>query len=537
MLTLAQMTQFVVAKVGQYDSVSQSLCRSYINARYKMVWDAYFWRDSQMTAAVALDDGSERSNFVYPDGMDRIVTIKLENDTFLDPVDETFLLETDPTILTRTGIPQFYSELRMTRINPPNVMFRCVKFYPILEDGASANFYIFGKRICPDLTSDGDTSALRNCDNVIIAYATGDMLERLRQYGKAQSKFQEAAALLQEAQNVEAAQANKVRRTKNLTVAGNSLLEMTDAVCAICNAWTPDIRILVKQFLRRNYVQLYDLSLWPESTVCVKVPFSGEQVIMPPFVDRVMSVRHPNGQTMLMPAEIQWVFGIDPTTFERTGGTPINFMTLTPCGVGVLPPAHPEKLMFMSTRPDDVGKKIFIRGESNGTEVYEEVVFGDPSTSPVLSAYAYDVPIIVGKEITNGDVTVNGASTSALLQYLPSGERERRHQRIWLQPNPGDDVQNVLVLGKRKILPLWTDEDTPIITGAQTVLIAGAAADLFTRLGNPNDAATQSNKAGVASKSLMQLNTDQNAFSPMIMPYIEPSAFGIGGNDAVWSKT
>lgn len=92
-----------------------------------------------------------------------------------------------------------------------------------------------------------------------------------------------------------------------------------------------------------------------------------------------------------------------------------------------------------------------------------------------------------------------------------------------------------MILGKRKITPLRSEEDTPIITGAQGVLIAGAVADLFTRLGNNESANIYRTRAEASAKVLVLENTDQSAYSPKIVPVIEPSALGID-SDYCWSK-
>jgi hypothetical protein len=92
-----------------------------------------------------------------------------------------------------------------------------------------------------------------------------------------------------------------------------------------------------------------------------------------------------------------------------------------------------------------------------------------------------------------------------------------------------------MILGKRKIIPLQTEEDTPIITGAQGVLIAGAAADLYGRLGNADLSQKYASRAEAATRVLVSENTDQAAYSPKIVPQIEPFALGVGV-DECWSK-
>ena len=55
---------------------------------------------------------------------------------------------------------------------------------------------VLGKRKCPAFTDDNDQPPVRGMENLLIAMAQGDMLERERQYGKANLKFQEGVALL-----------------------------------------------------------------------------------------------------------------------------------------------------------------------------------------------------------------------------------------------------------------------------------------------------------------------------------------------------
>lgn len=56
---------------------------------------------------------------------------------------------------------------------------------------------VYGKKALRQMAGDGDLPMIRNMDNVLISYASGDMLERARQYQKAQVKLQEASAMLE----------------------------------------------------------------------------------------------------------------------------------------------------------------------------------------------------------------------------------------------------------------------------------------------------------------------------------------------------
>jgi hypothetical protein len=354
------------------------------------------------------------------------------------------------------------------------------------------------------------------------------MLERQRDYAKAQQKLQEATMLLQAAKDLETQQANQPRKRKNLTVAGNSLSEMSDDVSAICNAWTPDMGILIRQFLRRNYQKLYDTNLWPESTVQVNVSYSGQQVVLPDFIDRVQAVRGSNQMT-LGGVEPVLYFQVAPTIFEQTGA-PLGFSMLTPVGVAVLP-ASAEKLRFTSSDASDKST-IFVRGESGGTVLTESITLN--GTSNVDTVNLYDVPITIGKGITAGDITVKGVTSGGTLQVIPAGLREKKHLRLWLLPQ-STSTATVLVLGKRKIQPLVADEDTPIITGCQNVLISATAGDLFKRMGQADAAQASQAEALAALGSLQKLNTDQSSYSPRFVPCVEPDVLW-GGEMFVLNK-
>jgi hypothetical protein len=443
------------------------------------------------------------------------------NSYFLDPVDGTFLIESEPTIFEDRGLVKYYEERG-------DATDRKIRLYPIPTWGVTLTF--LGKMVCPGLQADTDVSLIRNIDTVLMAYAYFDMLQRQRQYGKADIKRKEAQELEQNAWNLEQQQANQPRRTKATTVAGNSLAEMTDAVCQICGQWTPEYRYIIREFLRRNYQTFYDIFLWPESLVMVRVPFTTEQVIMPAYIDKVLGIRGTNDLRMF-PADAGLILDIQPSEFDAIGET-VSYTTLTPVGVSTLPSVT-SKLVLASTSPVD-RSKVAIRGEilSTGQELEETVTLS--GTDLAYTRYSYDIPLTVSKDITVGDVTVNAASDMRSLEVLPSYIRELKHQRYWLLPAPDNSVLGTaghgdtfvaLVLGKRAIRPLLTDQDTPIITGAQQVLIAGAAADLFRKLGNNDQATAFMQKASGSTESLKAKNMDQAASAPRFVPQIEPHPY------------
>jgi hypothetical protein len=85
-------------------------------------------------------------------------------------------------------------------------------------------FLVLGKAPVSGFSTDEDGPMLRGSDNCLIAFATADMLERGRQYGKAQAKLQEAGALLQQMLAVDQAQsAGIMRLIPDVTVEAGSI--------------------------------------------------------------------------------------------------------------------------------------------------------------------------------------------------------------------------------------------------------------------------------------------------------------------------
>jgi hypothetical protein len=529
-MTLFEMATVITTELGVYDDTSVLLAKTYLSKAYINLWDKYPWSDTNGYGSVEVLAGV--SVVDYPAGMDRIITLRASqgatdvppvsaDSRFLDPVDSTFLIESEPTIFEDHGYVKYYEDIGTAAA-------RQIRLYPIPIWGTT--LFFIGKMACPGLVLDTDSSIIRNIDTTLLAYATAAMLRRQRQYGKADLVDKRAQELEAVAWNLEQQQANQPRRTKATTVAGNSLAEMIDAVCTVCGQWTPEYRLVIREFLRRNYQTMYDTFLWPESLVMVRVPYATEQVVMPDYIDKVLGIRGTTNLRMF-PADAGLFLDISPSIFDEIGD-PVGYTVLTPVAVSTLPPTTTQ-LVIASTSPVD-RTKVFIRGEvlATGQEIQEEMVLN--GTTPVTSSYAYDVPLTIAKDITLGDVTVNAASDMRSLEVIPANQRELKHQRLWFLSAPDNSRLGVgetftcLVLGKRAIRPLLTDQDTPIITGAQQVLISAAAGDLFRKLEKSDMANAMLQKASGAMDVLKAKNTDQAASAPRFVPQVEAHAYVAG---------
>lgn len=72
---------------------------------------------------------------------------------------------------------------------------------------AAITLNVLGKKPFIPLDFDQEVPAIKNLDNVLIAWAAGDVLTRVRQFGKAAEQYKEATALLSELAKLETIQA------------------------------------------------------------------------------------------------------------------------------------------------------------------------------------------------------------------------------------------------------------------------------------------------------------------------------------------
>lgn len=504
-MDLGGISSLVCKAVGTTDVDSQNTCSNFVKFRYQWIYKRFAWRDGLRRDSVTSTAGID--NVALPSGIDRVISIRY-GDHFLDPVDDTFFVESDPKIFERTGIPQSYQEYTDKDDNTKRI-----RLYPI--PAVDGSMFIVGKRTLPELLNDASVPIIRGIDEVLIANAWADMLEYHRQYGKAKEKRAEAEQLYADAVKLEQEQTNVPRRTKGLTVIGNSLAEITDAVCARIGQWTPDAVIMIHEFIRRNYVQVYDAYMWPESLTIARVNSDGEQVILPWYFASVVAVRSDTKGTIIGPTDLSTYFAITPTIFEQISGWPVAYTILTPVAVERLPPLQ-ERLAFVSSDPTD-NSPIMVSGEGGGDIFSESVLLN--GTNPVYTENTYNTPLTIAKGITMGDITIFGASSSLNLDILRANEREKKRMRLWIQPKSGS-VHNCLILGKRVIKPLVQNEDTPAIRNIANYLIHSAVSESYAKIGNTQGAADCKVKADAALQSLLDLEVRQNSIGTRVIPWV-----------------
>lgn len=499
--TFAELIDAVCAKAGRYTPDDVILARNFLKRRYRFIWDKFMWRDTIVSATASTTNGVDY--IATPAAIERVTAVTLNN-ALLDPLDIPTVLQADPTALTASGTPRYFQEIDAAGL-------KRIQLMPVPD--ATYSVIVAGKKPITNLSSDSSAPAIKNIDNALIEFATADLMQRLDKPDGAKACLDAANAELQALIELETQQAFKSRQIRPMAVGGNTLEEMSCAVAARTSQYSPESAILIKDFIRRNYQQVYDSTLWTESTIEVDVTSVTSVLVLPEYIDRVISIRGVSTLGQLSVAQPSLFYSINPWIFEQTGD-PLAFSYLAPVGVRTLP-LLTETIRLVSTSATDK-TPVFLRDETLG---YVSVNLN--GTTPVTTSIGFTAPLTVSKGITTGTVSAVGNTSTLLLVELLPNERERKHIRIRFRPTPTSNVV-CKVLCKRKITPLIQDEDSPLLRDIGNVLINLACSDMFSKLGNDKAAADSRSKAGEALSTLIDLEKSQGANSWQVVPDVEP---------------
>lgn len=209
-MNLSDLATFVTTKLSDTDSVSVTACKSFLNRRYQMIWDSALWTETLgiVTQATAVGEtetvlSTAPSITFYQSAVapttfaDFAVAAKFTrsgNDDGNEIIGQDWMsfFQIDPNM---------WNDIANRRNNPFNFVnlpkngsgFARLKLIPVPD--VAGTLYVLVKNKWVTLT-DSDSPCLRGIDNALLAFAEGDMLERGRQYAKAQAKYTEAAAAI-----------------------------------------------------------------------------------------------------------------------------------------------------------------------------------------------------------------------------------------------------------------------------------------------------------------------------------------------------
>lgn len=225
-MTLTQLADFITSKLSDTETASVTACKSYLNRRYQMIWDKYLWTETlgvSSKAVVASDteltlsdapsitfyqSASVPTTFIdFPVAM-RFTATGQDDGTEMIGHDWQTFFQLDPNmwndVANRRATPTNF-------INLPRDGSGYCRIKPVPVPDAAGTIYVLGKLKWVEL-GDSDSPCLRGIDNALLAYAEGDMLERARQYAKAQNKYAEGMAMEKVMTDIEKGQQSSVSR-------------------------------------------------------------------------------------------------------------------------------------------------------------------------------------------------------------------------------------------------------------------------------------------------------------------------------------
>ncbi len=226
-MTLTQLADQVTTKLSDTDSDSVATCKKFINNRYRMLWESALWTTSLGVVSTSVAASSETitlsddpSIFYYPTSstvastaprLDFIVATRFTETGKADGIqslgtDWVTFFQLDPNTWNNT------SQRRATPANftplPKDASGYC-RIKPIPTPDKAGTLFTLGKLKFTEM-GDSDSAVILGADNVLLAFAEGDMLERIQQYQKAQLKYTEAATLTQVCRDLDTVQQDKV---------------------------------------------------------------------------------------------------------------------------------------------------------------------------------------------------------------------------------------------------------------------------------------------------------------------------------------
>jgi len=191
-MTRLDLAQFVGDKLQKSDSGSLSMLRSFIDRRYEMIWDSALWRESlgttSYTVAIDTQEVTLESSVDFP-------VSAVWDDKEITPVDYSAVFQLDPTLFNDSGAVANFIVVAKSSTGAAKIKL-------LRKPKESKTLLILGKLKITAL-GDSDSPLIKGIDNALLAFVEGDMLEHLRQYGKAQAKYQEAASQLTIAKDME----------------------------------------------------------------------------------------------------------------------------------------------------------------------------------------------------------------------------------------------------------------------------------------------------------------------------------------------
>ena len=235
----SEVAQAACDKLSFTDADTLALAKRFAVRRYSLLWDSCLWNDTLGVVTKSITAGDDPivlgdfvdMSYASTNGamfLDLVVAVRFTTDADPDGVeipaaDWQVFFQLDPgawnNVSSRRATPSNFITLPR-EINAAlygNSGVPKIKLIPAPD--SDGTLYILGKQQSPTrqfgeaaaVVADADFS-IRGCENAIMAFVEGDLLEYSRQNGKAQAKFAEAAALVSVMKDMERNQQQQVSR-------------------------------------------------------------------------------------------------------------------------------------------------------------------------------------------------------------------------------------------------------------------------------------------------------------------------------------
>lgn len=246
-----------------------------------------------------------------------------------------------------------------------------------------------------------------------------------------------------------------------------------------------------------------------------------DEMVCPQKFETILGVSY--NQQNLLPTQLITQFMTNPDSFKSDANS-AQFSVIDSSGINFNP--NCGAIEFMSSDSADNGKQITIIGELAGQELtmQKETV---TLSSSVLTTESWSAVHSLSKETTTGHVQVRNPLNPSDYFFWPEWENVSKFQRVKFFDRPKYDASspvNLYIVGKKKIQPMVSDYDTPMVAGIDNVLIHFATGDMLKRSRQFGKAQLEIQQAN----GLMQVARDQENNQSAKEVRLIPDVYGMG---------
>jgi hypothetical protein len=257
------------------------------------------------------------------------------------------------------------------------------------------------------------------------------------------------------------------------------------------------------------------------ATATAIVDSLADEMVCPQKFETILGVSY--NEQNLLPTQLITQFMTNPDSFKADADS-AQFSVIDSSGINFNP--NYGAIEFMSSDSSDNGKQITIVGELAGQELtmQKETV---TLSSSVLTNEPWSAIHSLSKETTTGYVQVRNPLKTSDYFFWPEWENVSKFQRVKFFERPRYDAAspvNLYIVGKKKIQPMVSDYDTPMVAGIDNVLIHFATGDMLKRSRQFGKAQLEIQQAN----GLMQVARDQENNQSAKEVRLIPDVYGMG---------